>query len=94
MEAPHVEAAFRHSDHGHVDAVGEFEIQFAVSDLCIFLVQLIERAFLEEDQDVPVFLLDLPVLLFKWREFIHGRFGYEQGAWIVVRVAFACVGER
>lgn len=34
-----------------------------MTNLCIILIQLIERADLEEEYDISVLLLDLPVLL-------------------------------
>ena len=37
-------------------------------DECIFFIQFVKLAFLEEQDSVPVLLLDLPELFFKWCE--------------------------
>ena len=65
---PMTQAHFRHPNHTHVDTVSKLEIKELVTDGCIVFIKLIEFALLEENDGVPELLLDLPILLLKWRE--------------------------
>lgn len=58
-----------------------------MSDQRVFLVQLVKLAFLEEEDRVPVLLLDLPELHLEGRELLPGALGNVQRAWVVVGLA-------
>lgn len=52
----------------HLSAVpyasdGHLPTQNVMTNLCIIFVKLVEGAHFEKQDDIPVFLLDLPVLL-------------------------------
>ena len=57
-----------------------------MADGSVILIELIEFAFLEKYDGIPKFLLDLPVLLFEWREIVPSEWWYVDSSRIVVWV--------
>ena len=49
-------------DHAHLDPLRELQVELAMTDTRILLVELQELALLEEQDRVEVVLLDLPEL--------------------------------
>ena len=56
-------------------------------DKCIFFIQFVKLAFLEEQDSVPVLLLDLPKLFFKRCERLPCTGWDIQCAFVVIHVA-------
>lgn len=54
FRGPVVDTILRHPCHGHVDPLREFEIKFAVSDVGILFVELVEFALFEKDDGIEL----------------------------------------
>ena len=77
------------TDHAHLDPLRELQVELAMADTRILLVELQELALLEEQDRVEVVLLDLPKLLLERGERLPRRCRNVQRAGIVARLSRA-----
>ena len=77
------------TNHAHLDPLRELQVELAMADTRILLVELQELALLEEQDRVEVVLLDLPKLLLERGERLPRRCRNVQRAGIVARLSRA-----
>ena len=71
--------------HAHLHALGELQVELAMSDTGVFFVQLQELALLKEENRVEMILLDLPELLLEWGKLLPSLLGDVERARVVSR---------